>query len=70
MKGLNCEVKALKHKNYELTPPLYRQDLKRPVDFVEEYARMKGYDVIPETLPSMVKPPQEMTSSFFDPKRS
>ena len=31
--------------------PPYRWDLKIEMDFVEEYARLNGYDKIPEALP-------------------
>ncbi|MFW5968444.1 MAG: phenylalanine--tRNA ligase subunit beta, partial [Persicimonas sp.] len=33
------------------TVPTYRPDLTRPIDLVEEVARLYGYDRIPETLP-------------------
>ncbi|QDG49794.1 phenylalanine--tRNA ligase subunit beta [Persicimonas caeni] len=33
------------------TIPTYRPDLTRPIDLVEEVARMHGYDNIPEQLP-------------------
>ena len=33
------------------SPPCYRLDLKREVDLIEEVARLKGYDTIPETMP-------------------
>lgn len=43
------------------TVPTYRQDLERPVDLIEEVARLHGYDKIPTTLPkismsSVIKP--------------
>jgi len=37
--------------------PSYRPDLERPVDLIEEIARIVGYDKILETLPS--RPPAE-----------
>ena len=33
-------------------PPNFRQDIKRPVDLIEEVARMHGYDKIPVTFPA------------------
>ncbi len=33
------------------TIPTFRPDLTRPIDLVEEVARLHGYDAIPETLP-------------------
>src|SRR3989338_6514692 len=34
--------------------PSFRSDLMRPVDLIEEVARLYGYGRIPETLPSMI----------------
>ncbi len=64
MKSLNCKCKKLKNDHYEITPPLYRQDLQLEEDVLEECARLKGYDRIPETLPSMSHPPQKTENSF------
>lgn len=36
-----------------VTPPTVRQDLLEEVDYVEEVARMYGYDNIPNTLPAL-----------------
>ena len=33
--------------------PSYRRDLRRPIDLIEELARLHGYDEIPATLPAM-----------------
>ncbi|MDO4671895.1 MAG: phenylalanine--tRNA ligase subunit beta, partial [Porphyromonadaceae bacterium] len=38
--------------NLVVTPPTVRQDLLEEVDYVEEIARMYGYDNLPMTLPS------------------
>ncbi|GAB3565790.1 phenylalanine--tRNA ligase subunit beta [Spelaeicoccus albus] len=38
-----------------LTAPSWRQDLVRPVDYVEEVARLGGYSSIPSVLPSARK---------------
>lgn len=37
--------------------PSWRWDLTREVDLIEEYARLTGYDRIPESLPSGAGPP-------------
>lgn len=40
-----------------LVPPSFRQDISHEMDFVEEYARLNGYENIPETLPTFAKEP-------------
>ncbi len=36
-----------------VTPPSFRVDLEREIDLVEEVARLKGYNEIPTTLPTV-----------------
>lgn len=50
---------------YKITPPLYRMDLEQDVDFVEEYARLHGYEHIPETLPVMKESPTPHDKSYL-----
>lgn len=57
MLGLHCEVKKNGVGDYSLTPPLFRFDLEQEMDFVEEYARLNGYDKIQETLPVFSESP-------------
>jgi len=38
-------------RGYRCRPPSYRSDLTREVDFIEEVARLAGYDRIPATQP-------------------
>jgi phenylalanyl-tRNA synthetase beta chain len=38
---------------FEVTPPSHRQDLGREVDFVEEVARIVGYDQIEPAMPTV-----------------
>jgi phenylalanyl-tRNA synthetase beta chain len=35
---------------WEVTPPSWRHDVARDVDLVEDIARLRGYDVLPDTL--------------------
>jgi phenylalanyl-tRNA synthetase beta chain len=48
-------IKIVDEKKEELSalPPSYRLDLDREIDLIEEVARLKGYDKIPETLPKI-----------------
>lgn len=56
---LGLEVRNEGPETWVVGIPSYRSDLERPVDLVEEVARLVGYEAIPETLP--VRPPLEMT---------
>jgi len=48
---IGLEPKNENPENWVVTVPSYRADLQRPVDLVEEIARIEGYEKIPETLP-------------------
>ena len=48
--SLEMEVTRLGN-NMKVTPPTIRQDLIEEIDFVEEIARIYGYDKMPMTLP-------------------
>jgi phenylalanyl-tRNA synthetase beta chain len=57
--ALGCQVQAGPGQRHEagsaatellVTPPSWRHDLTREVDFVEEVARIHGYDKIPENV--------------------
>ncbi len=49
--SLEVEVQIL-DEGLNLKPPTFRNDLVKEVDFVEEVARIYGYDVIPSTMPT------------------
>jgi phenylalanyl-tRNA synthetase beta chain len=42
-----------KKDRVEIYPPSFRRDLTRPVDLMEEVARLIGYDRIPATIPNI-----------------
>jgi phenylalanyl-tRNA synthetase beta chain len=60
MMRLNMDVRKRKGA-LEVTPPSYRLDLDREIDLIEEVARIKGYDEIPETLPDIAMGYEERT---------
>lgn len=65
MKRLGCQVEAEKAGVYKVLPPTFRFDLEQDMDLVEEYARLNGYEHIPETLPVFVKPPSNHDKAFM-----
>jgi phenylalanyl-tRNA synthetase beta chain len=48
LRSVGCDVND---STFEVDPPSWRSDLLQPADFVEEVARMVGYDKIPSILP-------------------
>ncbi len=55
--GLKAQVAPSKSPGYEI--PSYRFDLELEVDLIEEIARLRGYDRVPQTLPARSLPPPE-----------
>lgn len=64
MRRLGCEVKATSLGSWVITPPSFRFDLEQAVDFVEEYARLDGYENIPESLPTLRTVPTQQDSNY------
>jgi len=62
MKRLFCQVEKHKEKEFQILPPTFRFDLETEMDLVEEYARLHGYEHIPEKLPALHHEP-----TFQDP---
>lgn len=48
---VGCDVEKKNDRSWIIDPPSWRHDLLHPADFVEEVARMVGYDAIPSLLP-------------------
>lgn len=53
MQSIECDVTKTGGTALKVLPPLYRWDLSIDMDLVEEYARLNGYDKIPESLPPL-----------------
>lgn len=51
LRRVSASVKATGRGGYLCRPPSYRSDLTREADFIEEIARLAGYERIPATLP-------------------
>ena len=56
MKRLGCVVEKV-GSEYSVLPPTYRFDIEQDMDLVEEYARLNGYEHIPDVLPLMNQEP-------------
>jgi phenylalanyl-tRNA synthetase beta chain len=52
LQGLNCQVKESK-EGFTVIPPIARSDLTRPIDLIEEIARIYGLDQIPAEMPAI-----------------
>ena len=50
LKRLGCEVTST-NGTLTVLPPTFRFDLETDMDLVEEYARLNGYEHIPESIP-------------------
>jgi phenylalanyl-tRNA synthetase beta chain len=64
MKRLGCQIEK-KGETFEVLPPTFRFDLEQDMDLVEEYARLHGYEHIPETLPVFAKAPSHHDKTFM-----
>lgn len=53
LKSLELTIKKQTADTLTVKVPSFRSDLSRPIDLVEEIARIYGYDNIPDTLPHM-----------------
>lgn len=46
--NLGLEVEAVDSENYKVKVPLFRHDIEREIDLIEEVARVYGYDKVPD----------------------
>jgi len=64
MRRLGCQVTGGSGK-YSILPPTFRFDLEQDMDLVEEYARLNGYENIPENLPMFAEGPAFHDKTFL-----
>lgn len=64
MKRLGCLVEK-SGTEYAVLPPTFRFDLEQDMDLVEEYARLNGYEHIPESLPEFKEMPSQHDKAFM-----
>lgn len=64
MRRLGCQVTGDQGK-YTILPPTFRFDIEQDMDLVEEYARLNGYENIPEALPQFVESPAFHDKTFL-----
>lgn len=62
---LHFKIDKIEGSKLTLTPPSFRHDMSHPMDFVEEYARLDGYDKIPESLPALDNSPTPHDPKFL-----
>lgn len=53
LKSLGCNIRDGGGKAIKVLPPSHRPDLTRPIDLIEEVARLYGYESIRSTLPQI-----------------
>ncbi|MGC8484026.1 MAG: phenylalanine--tRNA ligase subunit beta [Candidatus Baltobacteraceae bacterium] len=66
LRALGCEV-TIAEDRLAVRPPWWRRDLSQSVDLIEEYARLEGYERIPEALPCV--PATEISSARYRRER-
>lgn len=69
MQRLGCQDVGSDEGVYRILPPAFRWDLEQGVDLVEEYARLNGYDKIPETFPPLFSAPTGHVSDYLEHQR-
>lgn len=64
IKRVGCSVETQSEGQWKVTPPTFRPDLEIREDLMEEYARLKGYEAIPEVVPSANVEPTPHASQY------
>jgi phenylalanyl-tRNA synthetase beta chain len=65
MQRLGCVVETLGESEFQVLPPTFRFDIEHEMDLVEEYARLNGYEHIPEVIPSTSVEPAHHDRHFL-----
>ncbi len=63
LRRLGCPVEA-NHAALTAVPPSWRHDLALPEDLAEEVLRLRGYDLIPSTLPPIKSDPEPLAAEY------
>lgn len=63
-KTLRLKVNENSQEVWSVESPSYRWDISIKEDLIEEIGRIKGYDEIPEILPSVAAAPQALDSEY------
>lgn len=69
LQRLGCAVEKKSEGVFSVLPPAYRFDLEVEMDMVEEYARLHGYEFIPETLPKQSLMPTAHDAGYLAGRR-
>ena len=63
LRRLGCQV-VENHQAIHAVPPSWRHDLALPEDLAEEVLRLRGYDLIPSTLPPIKSDPEPLATEY------
>lgn len=65
MERLGCQVEEVSSGEFKILPPTFRFDLEHEMDLVEEYARLHGYEHIPESIPAYSAEPLKHDAGYI-----
>jgi len=60
LEALGMAVQEIEGGAFEVKVPVFRHDIDREIDLIEEVARRKGYDALPSVLPATSAPPERL----------